>query len=489
MARRRTRLFSQRGYGMAGSQNTRRPAPQTGLEQWFKNTGDGIDQLRREAEARGRQIYEDAIRRGLPIVARTTQDIRELGAKALDVEQKTAKGGAALAKNVAAAVQHPHSPETQRFVRSVKDQTMAGVHGAGDAFTFGLADKGSAAVRAFVDSRGDLSQVRDLYHDKIEGEREQDRYETEHFGGARMAGQIAGSVAQVAALGPLGEAAQLARLGAALGKIAQVERISAAVGRAANVAMPGLRVAALGPSGRLASAARMIPSEYAAIGAAGAGTGVGSQAIGDVSRGRLSSAGDYLGAAGGGAIEALAATKLGVGGAGAVGGAATSVLQDAANGEDISLRNAAISGGVGGAVSGVTGHAVTQVANAEGIRSKQLIGEELSKLRSWMRLDPPKPGPHREHLSESFTVPDHRTDSGLVEAKFGPSASLSDRQNQARVERMLTNGYRVDHFLPEDIGKLIGMPIGQIIYNFMDRRAQDAEEGEVPVSYLSRRPR
>jgi hypothetical protein len=468
---------------MAGSQSTRRPAPRSGQSNWWADAGNTVEDLKRRAEAKGRHLYEEAIRTGRPIAAKTTEEIRELGAKAIQLEQEAVKSTAKFGKDIASAVEHPHSAQTQRFVRNLKDQSAAAAHGAGDAFTFGLADKASAGIRAIVDSGGELDAVSDLYREKIAGEREQDRYEAENFGGARAVGQVAGTVAQMAALGPLGEAAQLARLGSALGRAVQVNRIGSAIGRAANAAMPEMRIAALGPAGRLQSAARMIPSEYAVLGGAGAVTGAGSQAFGDIARGSWSSPGDYLGATGGGALEALAATKMGVGSAGAIGGATTSILQDAANGEDISFRNAAISGGVGAVASGVAGHSTSQHADAQTVRSKMSIGEELSKLRSWIRLDPPKAGPHREHLSKSYTVPDHRAQSGLVEAKFGPTPILSDQQNRARVERMLSDGYRVDHFLPEDIGKLIGIPIGQLIYNFADRRPELEEDAEVLSSY------
>ncbi len=49
------------------------------------------------------------------------------------------------------------------------------------------------------------------------------------------------------------------------------------------------------------------------------------------------------------------------------------------------------------------------------------------------------------------TIPDHQTQSGLyVEAKFGPSASPT--KNQTTAFSMDPDGFRLDHFLPQDVG-------------------------------------
>ena len=64
------------------------------------------------------------------------------------------------------------------------------------------------------------------------------------------------------------------------------------------------------------------------------------------------------------------------------------------------------------------------------------------------------------------TIPDHISADqagnviNVVEAKFGPSARLSKGQRGA-----FTGGvenYRVDHFLPQDIGAALGLHVAQI---------------------------
>ncbi|MCA6329159.1 MAG: hypothetical protein IM649_07565, partial [Phenylobacterium sp.] len=48
-------------------------------------------------------------------------------------------------------------------------------------------------------------------------------------------------------------------------------------------------------------------------------------------------------------------------------------------------------------------------------------------------------------------IPDHQTQSGLyVEAKFGPSADLT--KNQKKAFSLDPDGFRLDHFLPQDMG-------------------------------------
>jgi hypothetical protein len=278
---------------MAGSQSTRRAAPQSGPLQWWTNAGNPVDELKRRAEAKGRQLYEDAIRAGRPIVAKTTEEIRELGAKAIRLEQKAVKSSSQFAKEAVSAAKHPHSPETQRFVRNLKDQTTAAAHGAGDAFTFGLADRASAGVRALVDSSGDLSEVRDLYRDNMEGERSQDRYEEENFKAARMTGQVLGTVGQLAVAGPLGQVAQVARLG-----------------RAVEAAIPAAKYLRIPQGTRIAGATRMVPSEYAALAAVGGASGAAMQAATDALQGHPSSWRDVGGAAIGGAAQGLLGIRL-----------------------------------------------------------------------------------------------------------------------------------------------------------------------------------
>ena len=61
--------------------------------------------------------------------------------------------------------------------------------------------------------------------------------------------------------------------------------------------------------------------------------------------------------------------------------------------------------------------------------------------------------PLQEEFTKGYTYPDQRTGLGqLVESKFGEHADLSYRQRQAHA--MMGPFYRVDHFLPNDVGSV-----------------------------------
>jgi hypothetical protein len=443
---------------MAQSHNTRRPAPQSGLQQWFTDGGNRLEQLKKQAEVKGRQIYEEAIRTGRPILAKTTEELRELGAKALVLEQKTVKAGSQIAHNAASAAKHPHSPEAQRLVRNLKNQATAVVHGAGDAFTFGLDDKASAGVRALLDSGGDLSQVRDLYHHNMEGERAQDQYEQQNYRAARMAGQVVGTVGQLAVAGPLGELAQVARLG-----------------RAVEAAIPVAKYVRIPQGVRVAGATRMTPSEYVALAGVGGASGAAMQAVTDGVQGHLSSWRDLGGAAAGGAAQGLLGIRLGPISNGALGGAGTSMLKDELNGRPISIENAALSGAVGGAGGAIGGLGAVEWAGRlpalngrRGVYTMGKLGDDLSVLRSMARLDPPtslrktmisQPGDPR-----SFR--DYGTAAKEVEAKYGMGATLSPNQEIAHAA--LGGRSQIDSFIPQDVANIAGIPFSQLLARLVD---------------------
>lgn len=72
----------------------------------------------------------------------------------------------------------------------------------------------------------------------------------------------------------------------------------------------------------------------------------------------------------------------------------------------------------------------------------------------------------RQRVTGGHTVPDHiSTDKAgnvvnVVEAKFGPTARLSNRQTEAYAGAV--KDYRVDHFLPQDIGAALGLHVAQV---------------------------
>ena len=310
-------------------------------------------------------------------------------------------------------------PPAQDYWRN--SQFGAGARGAGDALTFGLADNASAGVRALLD--GGLDGAAQRYQSNMDEERAQDRYDEAHYGGARTAGQVAGTVAQIAALGP----------------------------------MDGLVAGGV----RLAETAPMIAREAAVLGGGGGALGVGNQALSDFQARRLGTLGDYAGAGAGGAFDALASAKFGPGKGGAIGGAATSMLQDVFNGRNVSVsdaRRAALAGQVLGGTAGMAGR---KLSDSLSILDKGRLGEDLSKVRTWARGDSTLPGAKRSvRLADGRrTIPDSRTKAGeLVESKFGRGADLTTNQRAAFHQPL--SGFRVDHFLPADIGAIFGLPAG-----------------------------
>jgi hypothetical protein len=313
--------------------------------------------------------------------------------------------------------------------RVVQDQVFAGARGAQDAITLGLGDRIYAGVRAIGDSAHGADLVHS-YQSRMATERARDQYDAAHFGAARTVGQVVGTGAQIAALGPL----------------------------------EGL----VAGGARIVQATPMIAREVAMLGGAGGAAGIGGQALSDLARGRPGSIGDYVGAGIGGATGALAARGGQAGRAGAFGGAATSVVQGLANGRAPSIdkaRDGALAGGAFGVAGGMAGRwGSDNLTN----KVKERIGEDFSRLRTWARGDQTAAGPkRREYLAGGgWTVPDQRTNRGLVESdivesKFGRAAQLSKRQRQAYAA--LPN-YRVDHTLPRDVGVVFGLPAAEFGY-------------------------
>ncbi len=315
----------------------------------------------------------------------------------------------------------------------------AGVAGLSDALTFGGGDHVAAGLGAIGDSRG-FSDWMANYRARLALEQAQDANDSVNHPIARTAGQVAGVGAQFALMGPVGGAAARALT---LGKAAQ----------AAEAALTAKRIA---------QTTRMARPEALGLMGGGAATGVGTQAASDIAAGRPSSFGDYASAGLGGAVDVgLMLRGMPPGRAGMVSGALSSTLGDVANGRPVSVDRAAqsaSSGGYLGAAAGAGGRAHVQ---GLGNKAKEELGEFLSKGRTILRRDATRT---TEKTGVSVakgkeTKPDQRTWAGdLVESKFGRWAKLTPNQRLAWQQKL--PGYRVDHFLPRDVGNLLGGPAG-----------------------------
>ena len=220
---------------------------------------------------------------------------------------------------------------------------------------------------------------------------------------------------------------------------------------------------------------------------AGGASGLSGQALSDLENHKFSSLGDYAGAALGGTAGALAA-RSGLGSrSGAIDGGVTSLAQDAFN-QRLSAasidraRTAALLGGTFGAIGGYAGR---NWSNGLPRKVKGDLGEDLSKLRSRARGQRVKTGDgarKAQDVGGGYTIPDHITtdDAGevvnIVEAKFGRKPSLSKNQKKAYAGKI--PNYRVDHFLPQDIGATAGLGLAQ--FGRRDRNTDQAPSSNSP---------
>jgi hypothetical protein len=280
-------------------------------------------------------------------------------------------------------------------------------------------------VHAGAGALGDAASGQDLgaaYRSRMAVERSQDQYDAQHYRTARTVGQLAGTGLGLLALGPLDAAG------------------------AAGV--------------RIAEATPIVGREIAALGGLGATGGVASQGVSDLQRGRLGTMGDYAGSALGGATVALTSLGVGPGKAGALGGAMTSTAQDALNGRKVNWGDASQAALAGGYVAGPLGLAGRNASNGLSIADKGRLGEALGRARTRLNGQTPQPaGRVLVNGGPKATLPDHMTSRGVMtEQKFGPKARLSPNQRAAAKE--LGPLYRVDHFLPRDVGAIVAFPYG-----------------------------
>lgn len=335
----------------------------------------------------------------------------------------------------------------------------AGLNGAVDAATLGIANRTTAAVNALSGDGAD--RWVDRYQANLAREDARDRYDAEHHRGARVAGEIIGTVGSIAATGGLGGLAQGGLRGAQLG--------ARLLPSALRLAPPAKRLAPLTSKatgwGRDALLQRFGPQ--AAIGGVGSGVSVAGQIVTDGMAGRLTRPEDLASSAAGGLTGALTTLYGGPVRGAAAEAAMTHRVRSLLTGEPISSGAVAADAGLG-SVIGRYGHVLgarwakglpfAKSAKAPGDWiSKGELGELLSRSLSRTRgLAVTDVGKGLRLKDGSLTFTDHRTGPNkVVEAKMGDSHKrLRPNQEKARVQ--LGDDYRVDHFLSDDIGKAYG---------------------------------
>lgn len=311
-------------------------------------------------------------------------------------------------------------------LREAGGQSKAAIRGASDALTFGLGDPIAATIHATLQG-GDPHGWRSRFDAQLAREKALDRYDAVHRPIARAAGQTAGTIAGLA------------------------------VGGGAT-AVP-----------RLAGAARMTAAEAASWLAANGAVGVGAQAVGDLAAGRRTSGRDAIAAAAGG-VAAGAASRLTPGRAAAVGGAVTAATQDLLNGRPVSLQGVANGVMSGRLVGGVAGRVGKDWSNGLSRAEKGRLGETLGAARSRVNGQPAGvlQKKERDYLKDAsgafvdpklkYWYPDRRAAELRYEDKFGYKADTSANQDLAAL--LHGPNFHLNHFIPDDIGRLIGVPAG-----------------------------
>lgn len=399
------------------------------MEEFVKRREREVANFGREAEAAAHRAYGDAIRTGRDLVLRTQSQVNRLGSELISPPRPSTSSVGSQKRPVSTVKQPSASsrPAPKSALQQGVDQTLAAARGAQDAFSLGLGDRAYAGGRALIDAAHG-ADLGDAWQNRWATEQARDQHDAKNYRTARNVGEIAGTGLGFVALGPLD--------------------------------------AALAGGVRIAQAAPMIAREAAVLGGVGAGGGVVSQAVTDLQNRRLGSVGDYVGSAVGGTAAALASACGRPGQAGAIGGATTSMVQDALNGRAVDWRDAGQAALAGGYVAAPFGYAGRRYSDELSAAAKGELGETLGRARTLANGERPLPGGRKVGVNRGprYTVLDQETASGLMsEQKFGPRARLS--RNQMAAYNEFGDRYRVDHFLPRDIGAAVAYPFGQIGYH------------------------
>ena len=316
---------------------------------------------------------------------------------------------------------------------SVTGGLLAFGRGGFDSASFGLGDKGVAAIQAGADALQGQNWAQ-RYGAIRAQQQAQDRYDQTHYGAYRNAGEVSGALLSLLATDGLSA-------GATAGRIAFTAPKVVDMASAVRAARP-----------------------WAAAAGVGAGATVGGQFVSDIGQGRPSNAQTYLADALGGAAGGLATLKRGAS-AGAGAAAATTGAVQWLTGQPVDVADLSKAAVASGHIGRLSHNVATEKANDLHFTEKGKLGDWLAAKTSQIYGDEIKPPPAGNvrhagvEVSGGHTIPDLLLGvDGIeadvpVEAKFGYKAELSKRQKEAFNE--LPN-YFVYHFLPSDIGRVSG---------------------------------
>lgn len=422
------------------------------LAAMLEGVGDFADQKRREVEAKVAATRENIVRTGNQIRTQAAAAALNL-ARNPNVPPGVARQALRVATEVSPkkaqpvrAAPPPRPPATRPMAATpptVREriQENAGrvgafVNGAGDAATLGLANH-LAVMQQMKQGYGIGMNPIDNYKWLLQQQEAQDRLEKEKYPLSRGAGAVVGTVAPIVLTGGASAAPQ-------------------GFARIAPHAVKGI-----GWGGR-ALAKRFGPQ--AGVSLASGGASAATQVSIDAADPRrkvnpIDTASAFVGGMTGGGATLYGGVR-----AGAVSDAVAAELTRAAlRGERPSLEamgQNAVAGAYLGKIGGEGGVRWSQgLPSSKYYKrgrpiSKEEVGEKLSELKSRLQGEQVKERQVRKPVSGGETIVDHVTDEGLLrESKFGFRARLTKRQQEASQELA---GYRVDHFTPDDVGKIFG---------------------------------
>lgn len=422
-----------------------------GLEQARDGGRAAIAAVRSEASGLGRQVGAQAVRTALQL-ARDPRLPPGLQRQMLTVAALAApkRGGAPAVKPVRRPRTTPPSTSVRQAGSGVREalveagmQADAFMRGAADVLTFTKADEiaaglnaaGATAISKVTPGKGDDQPFSQRYEAELAAQQGRDAFDKTYRPAARTGGQVAGAALGLAASN-LGNGAALVRM---LPKGARIVRNAQSVKRL-GLDMRGMtRLSAVG----------------------GGAVGGATQLATDISRGELSDIRDYAGSTLTGIAGGVAGRFGGLKAAGAVAGGLTPVMQSLASGEAASASDVidrAAHGAFSGAVTGRAAGAVGKYgSSALPSKLKGDLGEGFSYLKSIARDGKPPTTQVPIRVGKHETIADQvlRDGKTLLEAKFGRWARLSRAQRAAW--RAYGPDYLIDHYLPEDVGRVLGV--------------------------------
>jgi hypothetical protein len=345
------------------------------------------------------------------------------------------------------------------------ERTEAAFRSAGNSATLGYADN----ISAFGDAAlglGEGANLGDRYQHNLEQEHVRDRYYEREYPNTSKAAEVIGGLSGLAAAG-VGEIGT--------GVITRFVPGSARAMRAVGTT-------------------RVVPfikEGYGTMGAIGGGlVGGAGQLAADAQRGRRSSLADLGTSIAGGAYAGWQATHGRPVSGAAVGAGGVTATQDLMAGGSFSPMDVLHSAQGGAYLGRLWDLAGAYGSNALPTAMKGALGEAATFAKSWARGEPipipmkasrpparvanapneAEPGPQRQiNLPRGrYTIADFVTTFGrALESKFGAYARLTPAQKLALAR--FGESYKVDHWLPKNMGELtagwFGAPSGQGVSN------------------------